>query len=239
MTGGLSEDLALRIGLAARSLPETTPARLMAVLIEALGMPLTRAKLESITPKRLKTAMDGQLAEMEGAYLKQAVRYLKGERSLEAESDVPHTEPYRNGDMPGSIRVAFASNSAERLDGHFGSCNRFLIYQVSEADARLIEIRLVREQDTPLKDDKNAYRAGLIRDCQILYLVSIGGPAAAKLVKLGVHPLKHPRETDIRMLLPPLQKALAATPPPWLAKVMGAIHQAAAVTSDRGAEERI
>lgn len=232
MSRDLSNDLALRIGLAARALPETTPGRLVAVLMDTLGLPLTEAKLESITPRLLKTAMDGQLADIDGVYLKQAVRYLKGEQSLEPGSDPPQTEPYENGDMPGSIRVAFASNSGERLDGHFGSCSRFLIYQVSEAEARLIEVRPVIEPDTPLKDEQNAYRASLVSDCHILYLVSIGGPPAAKIIKAGVHPIKHPQEADIRTLLPALQKALAATPPPWLAKVMGVMYQDTALPPD-------
>jgi hypothetical protein len=34
-----------------------------------------------------------------------------------------------------SIRIACASNRGERLDGHFGSCARFLIYQVSATDS--------------------------------------------------------------------------------------------------------
>jgi nitrogen fixation protein NifX len=220
MTQSLSDDLALRIGLAARSLPETTPGRLMAVLVDAFGLPLTEAKLAGVTPKLLKTALDGQLADIDGVYLKQAAYHLKSTSSGPVSSDPPPPGPYRDGDMPGSIRVGFASNSGERLDGHFGSCARFLIYQVSASEARLIDVRPVVEPDSAIKDDINAYRAGLISDCHILYLVSIGGPPAAKVVKAGVHPVKLPQETDIRTLLPSLQETLAGTPPPWLAKAM-------------------
>lgn len=222
MSAGLSPELALRIGLAARSLPETTPGRLMAVLTDALGLPLTEAKLAGITPKLLKTAMDGQLADIDGVYLKQAVHHLKTTSSGEVAEDRLPLETYQDGDMAGSVRVGFASNCGERLDGHFGSCTRFLIYQVSATEARLIAVRPVTEPDSAIKDDVNAYRANLVSDCHILYVVSIGGPPAAKVVKAGVHPIKHPEEADIRTLLPPLQQALAETPPPWLARVMGA-----------------
>ena len=41
--------------------------------------------------------------------------------------------------MPGSIRVACASNGGEVLDGRSGSARRFLIYQVSAETVRLID----------------------------------------------------------------------------------------------------
>ncbi|MGB5601853.1 MAG: NifB/NifX family molybdenum-iron cluster-binding protein, partial [Gammaproteobacteria bacterium] len=116
-------------------------------------------------------------------------------------------------------RVACASNNAEDLDGHFGSCARFLIYQVDSDEIRLIDIR---PTDGPeARDDKNAYRSGLIADCQVLFVASIGGPAAAKVVKSGVHPIKHLNGGTTRERMKELQAVLASTPPPWLAKVMG------------------
>jgi nitrogen fixation protein NifX len=218
---GLSRATALQIGLAARALPETTPNRLLRVLVQVLGLPLTEQKLASLTVKTLKTAMKGEFSEVDPVYLKQALKYLKGEEALIPEIDTPPLQPYREGDMPGSIRVAFASNGGERLDGHFGSCRRFLIYQVSATEARLIEVRAVEEPDTPVKDEKNLYRTNLVSDCHLLYIISIGGPPAARIVNAGVHPIKHPQEVEIRQILPKLQKRLAITPPPWLAKAMG------------------
>jgi nitrogen fixation protein NifX len=228
MSQDLSRAVALRIGLAARALPETSPQRLLHVLVGALGLPLTEEKLSGLNVKTLKTALDGEFAGIEPVYLKQAVRYLKGEESVVAdEAPLPQPQPYSEGELPGSIRVAFASNSGERLDGHFGSCARFLVYQVTATDSRLIAMRPVVEPDTAIKDERNAYRAGLIGDCHILYVVSIGGPPAAKVIRAGVHPLKHPQEAEIPELLPPLQGVLAGRPPPWLARIIGA--QSAAV----------
>ena len=127
---------------------------------------------------------------------------------------------YEEGDMPGSIRVACASLGGEQVDGHFGSCPRFLVYQVSADEIRLIDLRSVEGAEGA--DDKNAYRAGLIEDCHILYIQSIGGPAAAKVVKAGVHPIKILEGGKAPEVLAQLQKVLAGSPPPWLAKVMGA-----------------
>ena len=121
--------------------------------------------------------------------------------------------------MPGSIRVAMASNKAEEMDGHFGTCARFLIYQISAEEIRLVDIRSALGPEA--RDDKNAYRASLIEDCQILYVVSIGGPAAAKVVRADAHPIKRPQPVNARQLAEETRSMIAGNPPPWLAKVMG------------------
>ena len=69
-------------------------------------------------------------------------------------------------------------------------------------------------------DDKNAARSEMLSDCQIVYVQSIGGPAAAKVVRAGVHPVKVPLPVPAAEALARLQAVLDA-PPPWLAKIMG------------------
>ncbi|MBV1789732.1 dinitrogenase iron-molybdenum cofactor biosynthesis protein [Marinobacterium sp. D7] len=228
MADTLSPEVALRIGLAARALPDTDPKRLMMVLVDALGLPITPTKLGRLKVTRLKAAADGELGEIDTAYLKQAVSLLRGigVPTDEAPEPLPEVQDYAEGDMPGSIRVACASNHDTQIDGHFGSCARFLVYQVSESEVRLIAIR--KAGHAPDEMDKNIYRANLIEDCQLLYTVSIGGPAAAKVVRAGLHPIKLPDGGEATELLDQLKGVIGNNPPPWLAKVMGF-----------GAEERI
>lgn len=221
----LSRELALRIGLAARVLPDVSPKRLLDLLIEKLGTPLTPEKLAQVTVTQLKTALsspdgeeDTELVEtINIPQYKEAVRYLWGE--IGAESNLPQPQPYEEGAMPGSIRIAIAANSGDQADGHFGSCLRFLVYQVSKDERRLIDLRSTLGADE--SDDRNAYRADLIKDCQILYVVSIGGPAAAKVVRAGIYPIKLKQEESAKEVIDKLQSVLAGTPPPWLAKIMG------------------
>lgn len=214
----LKKDIALRIGLAARELPDTDAARLLGVLADAVGMPPTAKSLSELTVKTLKGAADGELADIDSNALKAALGYLKGEKGITADP-LPKIETYSEGDMPGSIRVACASNKAEKLDGHFGSCQRFLIYQVSQDDLRLVDIRAI--DDAEADGDKNGYRAALINDCQLLFVASIGGPAAAKVVRAGVHPIKKPDMGEARAEIGALQSRIGPNAPPWLAKVMG------------------
>jgi nitrogen fixation protein NifX len=213
----ISEDIALRIALAARALPHTGPARLIRVLDDAVGLPPTAQKLSGLNVKTLKEALDGELANIDIGALKDALSVLKGEARIH-QHPPPPVGCYADGDMPYSIRVACASNTGELLDGHFGSARRFLVYQVSGNESRLIDVRVPDDSDA---EDKNTYRAGLIADCQVLYVASIGGPAAAKVVKADVHPITDGAGGSARERMVALQGVLASKVPPWLAKVMG------------------
>lgn len=217
-----SREAALRIALAARALNGLDVKAFVGALIEKLETPLTEAKLGKLTVEDLRVILAGDFAEqgchvgVEPEQLKEAVRLLWGQGI--AHSDFPGIEAYADGEMPGSIRVAVAANRGENLDGHFGSCDRFLIYQVGQQAIKLIDVRSTAEADGA--EDKNAARSALINDCQIVYIQSIGGPAAAKVVRAGVHPVKKPTGGPAREALLELQGRLSS-PPPWLAQIMG------------------
>jgi nitrogen fixation protein NifX len=217
-----SREAALRIALAARALNGLDVRALVGALIEKLAAPLTETKLGTLTVEDLRVILAGDFAEqgchvgVEAESLKEAIRLLWGQGV--DHSDFPTIEAYAEGDMPGSLRVAVAANRGENLDGHFGSCERFLIYQVSPTEIRLIAVRSTVEADAA--EDKNAARSALIGDSQIVYVQSIGGPAAAKVVRAGVHPVKKPAGGNAREALLELQQRLSS-PPPWLAQIMG------------------
>jgi nitrogen fixation protein NifX len=224
----ISNEVALRIALAARLFPEMSLAEFIEALHTYVGDALDETSLGRITVTNLKTAL-GQTYELDGeehgedadaadiVAFKKAVRILWGE--LDEIDQLPPIEPYQAGDMPNSLRIAVASNNQEALDGHFGSCLRYLIYQLSTEEIRLIDIRSALEADS--SEDKNAFRVGLIRDCPVLYIVAIGGPAAGKVVQAGIYPIKKEAGGAARVMLSELQQALTTSPPPWLAKVLG------------------
>lgn len=234
----LSRDVALRIGLAARELPNVDAAQLTKALSRVLGLPLTEEKLGRVTIRNLNTSDDDIFSEIPLPSMKRALDFLWGKDEVKvSDESMPQPLPYRDGDMPGSIRVAISSNSGENLDGHFGTCSRFLVYQVSTDEIRLINIASM--SNVPGKsDDKNTYRAEQIRDCDLLYVVSIGGPAAAKVIKHDIHPVKMPDGGNARDILSQVQLVLKTNPPPWLAKAMGRdISERAHILLEEEAEE--
>ena len=215
----ITKTAALRIAQAARVLDNVNAGAFAAKLGDRLGLPITEEKLTKVTVADLKLILSGEETvdpDVDGASIKLAVRHLWGD-SADAEN-LPPIAAYSDGDMPGSLRVAVASNTEENLDGHFGSCPRFLIYQVGRDEIRLISARSTSLTDDA--DDKNVARADLIKDCQIVYVQSIGGPAAAKAVRANIHPVKAPEGGKANIALQRLQAVLDA-PPPWLAKILG------------------
>lgn len=226
----LPRELALRIALASRILPGVDVPKLLEILHGRLGSPLTDEKLKSVTVTNLKTGIGSLDGEEDGedigiglANIKLAVRYLWGDEA--EDEDLPEIQLYKEGDIPESIRVAIASNSGALVNGHFGSCIRFLVYQLSRDDYRLVDIRSTIDADS--SDDRNAFRADLIKDCHVMFVQSIGGPAAAKVIRNDIYPIKVPDVIEAVDQLKEFQKVFDA-PPPWLAKVLG-----------RSAEERV
>lgn len=216
----ISEAIALRIGLAARSLPEIETPQLIKVIGQAVGLPPSPDKLQSLTVRKLREQDEALFDSSSDEDIKACVGYLRGDLEVAVSAqDLPKPQAYQDGDMPNSIRVAIASNAKESLDGHFGSCSRFLIYQVSGTETRLIALRETACGGDV--EDKNAFRADLINDCHVLYVISIGGPAAAKVVRRKIHPIKLPMGGEARSVLGELQDAIRLAPPPWLAKAMG------------------
>ncbi|GAB2181915.1 hypothetical protein DLREEDagrD3_21380 [Denitratisoma sp. agr-D3] len=235
MSSPITREVALRIGLAARALPGIESRALAAALADKFGLPLTEAALAKVTVADLKALIQGDEVvepDFSTEQIKASVRLLWGE-GIESEVTLP-IQAFNEGDMPGSIRVAVASNSEEKLDGHFGSCERFLVYQVSPTELRLIDIRSTAAADEA--EDRNVARASLIGDCQVVYVQSIGGPAAAKVVRAGVHPVKIPKVAEARETLAQLQTTLLS-PPPWLAKIMGVAPSSLARFAEMGEEE--
>jgi nitrogen fixation protein NifX len=223
----MNRETALRIALAARALPDTSVGQLLEILHQQVNGPLTEESLQGVTVTDLKVGLAGSeedvdLLDTPMSALKEAVRILWGETVAD---DLP--QPVALSEVPvGSIRVAVASNNGAQLDGHFGTCLRFLVYQVGASEQTLVDLRSTLEAEEA--EDRNAFRAELIKDCQVLYVVSIGGPAAAKVVRAGIHPLKKPQGGEAAAVLAELQQVMAGSPPPWLAKLLG-----------KSAEERV
>ena len=217
---GLSEELALRIGVAARCLPGLGVAGTVELLVSALGLPLTAEKLARLTSARLRHSGRGVLDGISAAALAQAIAYLKGEaaiRVLDEPAPVLKASPGRPS--PHTLRVAVSSDGGEWGDGDFLRCRRYLIYEVSSEDARLIDVR-----ENPPGGNRHVRKTacvGRIADCHMVYALSLSTPVSAALMAAGIHPVHLPDPQGAPEILSSLQAILGHRPPPWLAKAAG------------------
>lgn len=213
-TPPISNEVALRIALASKLLPDISLPDLITGLQTHLDDEVTETTLNQLTVSQLQeclTAFDQN--QTDRATLKKALSLLWGE----TDDNFPVLET--GDDLPHSFKIAVASDNGEELDGHFGSCHRYLIYQLGVDEMRLVDVRSTIEADEA--EDNTQFRVDLIRDCEIVYMVAIGGPAAAKVIQANIYPMKKEEGGSARDHLARLQQVLATSPPPWLAKALG------------------
>lgn len=136
----------------------------------------------------------------------------------------PDPRPLPGRETP--LRIAIATQDMESLNAHFGSARRFAIYDVTAQAHRFIEavaFEDVTEQAGKHNDidDKITPKVEALTGCALLFVLAIGGPAAAKVVRAGVHPVKLKDPEPITAIIERVQGMLAGNPPPWLRKILG------------------
>ena len=124
------------------------------------------------------------------------------------------------------MKIAFATHDLKTVDAHFAGARNFAIYDISAEGSRFAEaiaFANVSGEDGVHADpdeDRITPRADALKGCAILFLLAIGGPAAAKVVSRKIHPVKLQGPEPIDQILQRMQTMLAGTPPPWLRKAM-------------------
>ncbi|MBK5909929.1 nitrogen fixation protein NifX [Rhodothalassium salexigens] len=124
------------------------------------------------------------------------------------------------------LKIAIATNDRETLDAHFGSARTFAVYEVTPTASRMVEVLAfddATDQDGQhdLVDDRITPKVDALAGCALLFVLAIGGPAAAKVVRAGIHPIKRKAPEPIADLIAQTQAMLDGTPPPFLRKALG------------------
>jgi len=117
------------------------------------------------------------------------------------------------------MKIAFTTTNGSMIDQHFGQCESFQIWEIGPDQASFLE-SVKTEAHGSDEEDRIAARAKILSDCAIVYTMQIGGPAAAKLVALKIHPMKTNTEVSLPETVTKLQEVLRGNPPPWLRKAM-------------------
>lgn len=125
------------------------------------------------------------------------------------------------------MRVAFATQDLRNMDAHFAGARNFAIYEVTADSSHFLEalrFDATSKEDgvhADTNDDRITPRADALEGCALLFVLAIGGPAAAKVVNRRIHPVKLPAPEPIEQVIGRLQTMLKTSPPPWLRKALG------------------
>lgn len=119
-----------------------------------------------------------------------------------------------------SVKIAFASSDRRLVDQHFGAAEAFVIYQLAEDDARLVEAVQFHDRDIAMDghEGKLARKIELLEGCAAVYCNAVGASAIKQLLAAGIQPMKVEEGALVDELLCGLNESLKAEPPAWLAK---------------------
>lgn len=118
-----------------------------------------------------------------------------------------------------SMKVAFATKDMQNINAHFGGAKEFLIYDVSKEGYSIYGV--VKTDTSKLGgDDKTDYKVQALNGVNIMYCESIGGTAAAKVIRAGINPMKAQEAQSIKTILQGLVEMIHDNPPPWIKRIM-------------------
>jgi len=211
----ISDEAALRVALASRLLPDIHVSSLLGLLVQHLGEPLSESALEGLSPKAFRIMIGSLDTKPTHKDVTNALVVLTNSGTPNTEAPIVPSLPPLHAPK---INVAITSNQGEMINGHYGSCMRVLIYEVNDCTHQLIDVRYIQSD---LKgEERSKYMVKLIGDCQLLFTLSIGGPAAARVTRANIHPIKETTPIVASEVLSELSMVLKNNPPPWLKKIM-------------------
>ncbi len=124
------------------------------------------------------------------------------------------------------MKVAIATHDMKSLNAHFGSAGKFAIYDVSREGHRFVEaiaFDSVSGEDgrhADDGDDRIGPKVEALKGVALLFVLAIGGPAAARVIAARINPIKRPGPESIEDVLERVRTMLNGTPPPWLRKLL-------------------
>lgn len=126
--------------------------------------------------------------------------------------------------LENAIKVAFATKDMETINAHFGGAKEFVVYDVSKDGYKLSGV--IKTDTSSLNgDDKTDFKVKALQGINIMYCESIGGTAAAKVIRGGINPMKVQEPRKIEDVVKELMSMINDNPPPWVKKIMNIVTE--------------
>jgi nitrogen fixation protein NifX len=111
-----------------------------------------------------------------------------------------------------------------------------MVYDVTPQHHRLVEAIACEtvELDRPESEDKIGQKVAALAGCHLLFALAIGPPAAARVIRANIHPIKVDAPERIESVIARVQSLMTGEPPSWIRKILGDGQH-----SMKGAKERL
>lgn len=217
MSTVLESQVYWRLLALAQQFPAIAQERLFDWVCALLDGPLNSASLGALTLARVQAGALPEMGALDAAGWQGLLAVLHGQLP-----DHLDPRPVAPGSSDDALLAAFASSDGVRINGHFGACPLFFIYRITPTETRLVDIRRFSARDADQAgSESNEQRAQLLDGCHLLFCEAIGGPAAARVIRHGIHPVKVRRDPSLSTQLADLRQMMDGPLPPWLAKALG------------------
>lgn len=217
MSTVLESQVYWRLLALAQQLPAIGQEPLFDWVCSLLDGPLNSSNLAALSLEQLQARALPQMAGLDATGWQTLLAVLHGQLPLHLDP-----RPVAPGSGDDALLAAFASSDGVRINGHFGACPLFFIYRITPAATRLVDIRRFSARDADQAgSESNEQRAQLLAGCHLLFCEAIGGPAAARVIRHGIHPVKVRRDPSLSTQLAELRRMMSGPLPPWLAKALG------------------
>lgn len=123
------------------------------------------------------------------------------------------------------MRIAVATQDQKTVNAHFNGARTFMFYDVGPEGHTFLEaVQFDNVSDQSGNHEEGEDRLGTkiaaLEGASLLFCRAIGGPAAARVVRAKVHPIKLPADEPITEVINRVSTMLKGNPPPWLRKAM-------------------
>ena len=130
-------------------------------------------------------------------------------------------ERQRDSAAEAPLRVAFATSDLKHVDQHFGSAERFALYDVTPEQVTLIKVAEFGDLAQDGNENKLLEKFGLLEGCAAVYSQAVGPSAVRQLLSLEVQPLKVGEGSAIAGLIEAMQREWRDGPGGWLSRALG------------------
>lgn len=118
------------------------------------------------------------------------------------------------------MKIAFASTDNIHINQHFGWCERFFIYTVTQ-DSYSYDKEINSSENKNDEVEKLEYKISSLDNADILYVAQIGPKASMMVQSAGIFSIKSSSEDEkITDAISRLQQLMQEDTPIWLRRIM-------------------
>ena len=134
--------------------------------------------------------------------------------------------------------MAIATQDGKNVNGHFGSANAFMIFDITEKGYVFVEKVVFGSDGTnackdmkdmkDMKDksmDRLSSRLKALDGSRIVFVSAIGNTASAYVIRNNVYPVRIDPPEEIEQVLSKVQSMLSGKTPIWLKRILGVFHK--------------